>query len=465
MKKFLAMLLTLVMVLSLVACGQKTPSGEGDGEGEGEGSAVPEGRFEVLMWSAAGGSVAAEIEAAAARFNEKQDKYWVTYTFQGNYTEVYTKLTTTINKKDLPALGIVSTELVGTYALTPGLIAPMSDYCKATDEVWAKLNGNLKAIWGNNGEPFCYPYGNSFYGSFVNADVFAAAGIDPYEALTSTKGIYEAMKKIVDGGYCEGGIGLDSWGGFVWYALAANGIMFMNNDNGRSGIPTEILIDTPEVSQALYDYMYYFRKMQEEGYMMTYGAVWGDEVLPAFGGGKIAVATGSIAASTRIINAMAEAPFNVAWVPHWSASDLGHAPDGYASSGTGFCIVDNGNKEAMQGAYEFICYTSEEENAVNLSMATGYLPLSEDIFLSDTYQDYVKNTFPAAEKAFYLQQNASPEAKHANALNPINNACQSASAELWSAVMADPTLDIKQAILDMDQKLQDELDLWLTTNT
>ena len=176
MKKFLAILLAMVMVLSLVACGEKpaeTPDDNTDDSG------APAGRVEVLMWSAAGGTVAGELEAAAARFNEKQDKYWVNYQYQGNYTEIYTKLTTTINKKDLPALGIVSTELVGTYALTPGLLAPLSDYCKAEDEIWAKLNGNLKAIWGNQGEPFCYPYGNSFYGSFVNADIFAAAGIDP----------------------------------------------------------------------------------------------------------------------------------------------------------------------------------------------------------------------------------------------------------------------------------------------
>lgn len=465
MKKFLAILLAMVMVLSLVACGEKPVDDDSQGDNAQQSEGVPAGRVEVLMWSAAGGTVAGELEAAAARFNEKQEKYWVNYQYQGNYTEVYTKLTTTINQSDLPALAIVSTELVGTYVLTPDLVAPLSDYCSAEDEVWAKLNGNLKAIWGDQGEPFCYPYGNSFYGSFVNAEIFEAAGIDPYEALTSTKGIYEAVKKIVDGGYAEIGIGVDSWGGFIWYALAANGIMFMNNDNGRSGIPTEILIDTPEVSQALYDYLYYFRKMQEEGYMMTYGAVWGDEVLPAFASGRCAIATGSIAAFGRVQTAWGDKPFDMAWVPHWSASDLGHAPEGYASSGTGFCIINNGNEDAMQGAYEFIAYTSEPENAVDLSMKTGYLPISQEIYDSDTYQEFVTNSFPAAAKAFELQQTASPEPQYANALNPINNACQSATNEIWSAVMADPTLDIMQAIKDMDTKLQDELDLWLLTNT
>lgn len=458
MKKMLALLMAMLMTLSLVACGSN-----GDKDNNKAGT---DGVTEVLMWSAFSAPIDAELMASAEAFNASQDKYKVNVQYQGQFTEIYTKLTTTLNQKDLPSLAVVSTELAGTYGMTEGLIRPISQYCTAEDEMWTKLNGNLKTIWGGtDGEPLYYPYGNSLYGSFVNAEIFAAADIDPYTALTSTKGLYEACKKLVDGGYCKYGIGVDSWGGFVWYALAAAGIQYMNNNNGRDAIPTEMLLDSPEVKAALYDYFYYFRKMQEEGLMMTYGSSWGDEVLPAFGKRDCAIATGSIAAFVRVENALAADPFELAWVPCWSAVDLGGAPEGYAASGTGFCIVENGNEAAMEGAWEFIKFISQPEHQESLCLASGYLPVTKEAYDAAGYQDFVANRFPATAKAFELQQNAALDAKHINPLNPINNACQDAAQEAWSMIMADPTSDINAVIDNMQKNTQTALDLWLDTNT
>jgi len=459
MKKVLALLLAMLMVLSLVACGGK----DDDGKPSGGNS---DGPVEVLVWSAFSAPIDAELQAAADAFNASQDQYVVNIQFQGQFTEIFTKLTTTLNKKDLPSLTVVSTELAGTYAMTEGLIRPISEYCTAEDEIWSKLNGNLKYVWGNgSGDPIYYPYGNSLYGSFANAEIFAEAGIDPYTALTSAKGLYETCKKLVDGGYCKYGIGVDSWGGFVWYALAAAGIQVMDNNNGRDGIPTKMLLDTPEVSAALYDYFYYFRKMQQEGLMVPYGSSWGDEVLPAFANGSCAVATGSIAAFIRVETALAADPFAVAYVPCWSAVDLGSIPEGYSASGTGLGIVENGDEEAMEGAWEFIKFTSNPEFQESLCLASGYLPVTKEGYESAGYQDFVTNRFPAAAKAFELQQNAAIDAKHINPLNPVNNACQDATQEAWSMIMTDLTCDINEVIATMQKDTQIALDLWLDTNT
>lgn len=459
MRKVLALMLAMLMALSLVACGGKDDSGKDDGNSS-------DGPIEVLVWSAFSAPVDAELQAAADAFNASQDKYVVKIQFQGQFTEIYTKLTTTLNQKDLPELTVVSTELAGTYAMTEGLIRPLSEYCSADDEVWAKLNGNLKYVWGNgSGDPIYYPYGNSLYGSFVNTEIFEAAGIDPYTALTSTKGLYETCKKLVEGGYCKYGIGVDSWGGFVWYALAAAGIQVMNNNNGRDAIPTEMLLDSPEASAALYDYFYYFRKMQQEGLMVTYGSSWGDEVLPAFANGSCAIATGSIAAFARVESAMSSDPFEVDFVPCWSAVDLGGVPEGYAASGTALGIVENGDEAAMEGAWEFIKFTSNADMQESLCLATGYLPVTQEGYESAGYQDFVANRFSGASKAFELQQNAAIDAKHINPLNPVNNACQDASQEAWSMIMTDLTCDINEVIANMQKDTQIALDLWLDTNT
>lgn len=438
-------------------------------QGGGEAAAAPaaekkDGPVEVLLWSAVSGSIANCLQQTVDEFNASQDKYFVNVEYQGGYMDIYTKLTTTLNKEDLPDMAIVSTELCGTYRLTPELLAPLSDFWKADEEPWGNLNGALKAIWGDaNGNPSCFPMGNSFYGQFVNADIFAAAGIDPYEALTSVKGLYETCKKLVDGGFCKYGASLDSWGGFVWYGLAAAGVQFMDNGNGHLGDPTKILISTPEVRAALYDYFYYFRKMQQENLIVPYGSSWGDESLPAFATKQCAICTGSIAAFNRVEKAMADAPFALAWVPCWSAVDLGHAPDGYAASGTGFCVINSGNKEAMQGAADFIAYSGSVVPQVRLDMNSGYLPINEAVLNSAEYQEFVTNRFPAAKRAFEIQQAAAVDYQHTNALNPINNACQSASAAAWSKVMSDFDADINAVIDEMQTTLQDALDLWNAT--
>ena len=128
MKKMLALLMAMLMTLSLVACGSN-----GDKDNNKTGT---DGVTEVLMWSAFSAPIDAELMASAEAFNASQDKYKVNVQYQGQFTEIYTKLTTTLNQKDLPSLAVVSTELAGTYGMTEGLIRPISQYCTAEDEMW-----------------------------------------------------------------------------------------------------------------------------------------------------------------------------------------------------------------------------------------------------------------------------------------------------------------------------------------
>ena len=204
-------LTTIIAIMLVAVFSAQMVFAQGGQEAAPAAEAKSEGPIEVLMWSAVSGTIGECLQQTVDEFNAMQDKYYVTVEYQGGYMDIYTKLTTTLNKEDLPDMAIVSTELCGTYRLTPELLAPLSNYWKADEEPWVSLNGALKSIWGDaDGNPSCFPMGNSFYGQFVNADIFAAAGIDPYEALTSVKGLYETCKKLVDGGYCKYGASLDS---------------------------------------------------------------------------------------------------------------------------------------------------------------------------------------------------------------------------------------------------------------
>ena len=195
MKKILALILTLIMVLSLVACGEKEPEQQEPEDTsiilqEGNEYGAPAGRILVMYWSTYGSSTAEFVDVIIKEFNEMQDEYWVVREYNGGYYDQIAKLMAT-EQKDLPALCNSSSETVGAY-LHSGIIKMVQDYIDADPTYDRELYAPLTATYGNADGMIGYPIGLSQSGVFYNKTVFDKAVIDP-TTLNSFDDIYEAM--------------------------------------------------------------------------------------------------------------------------------------------------------------------------------------------------------------------------------------------------------------------------------
>lgn len=205
MKKMTLMVLIAVFVITGVfAAGTK----EKIVEKEIAPTLTKDGRIEVMFWCTYTGDSSDFFDKIISEFNTSQSKYFVVKERNGNYYDQLAKMQAT-DRENLPALCNSSSETVGSY-LYSGVVKMVQDFMDADPSYKTNLYGNLVATYGLNERLIGYPLGQSLSGFFYNADVFKAAGIDPY-SLRSMDAIYEAAGRIVEGGFAKYGIAEEHW--------------------------------------------------------------------------------------------------------------------------------------------------------------------------------------------------------------------------------------------------------------
>lgn len=390
MKKILALILTLVMALSLVACGEK-PVDDAQEEDtsivleEGNEYGAPAGRILVMYWSPYGSSTAQYVDEYINAFNnEVQDTYWVVREYNGGYYDQIAKLMAT-EQKDLPALVNSSSETVGSY-LHSGLIKMVQDYIDADDDYDRELYAPLTATYGNEDGMIGYPIGLSLSGFFYNKTIFDKAGIDP-TSLTSFEDIYEASKKLVDGGYCKYALSEEHSGIWANYAFHREGYYTVDNDNASTGLPTKALYDDNSNGFADIVKQYYtmWADLAAGGYIYPVGSSKKDELEPAMANGELAMIITTNSSYKRIKEACEVNGYEVGFQPQYSITDNGKN-SGYCTSGNGMFIIDNGKTKSMQGAYEFLMYFTSVEVQLDWNQKTSYMPMYEEIYQHADFQ-------------------------------------------------------------------------------
>lgn len=362
MKKNFALVLALILSLSIAlsACGSSSGGSTADtapaAEGEGEEAAVivPEGRIEVKYWCPYTGASAEFVDVIISEFNEMQDTYFVVREYNGGYYDQITKLQAT-DQSGLPALCNSFSETVGSY-LHSGLIKNVQEFIGADPSWTTELYGNLIATYGVDGELVGMPLGLSLSGFFYNKDVFEAAGIDPI-SLNSMVDVADAAMKICEGGFAKYSIAEEHSGIWANYAFAREGFYTTDNNNGIDGLPTRVLYDDNSNGFADIVTTYYqcWADLAAKGCIYPFASKIKDNMIPVLGSGELAMIVTTNSYHDRVTDACAANGSSFGFVPMFCVTDAGKQT-GYCSSGNGFFIVDNGNPEAQNGAWEFVKY-------------------------------------------------------------------------------------------------------------
>ena len=108
MKKYLSLLMALMMLVSLAACAGggngSSPAGSpaSPAPGGSQTAPAPAEKTEVVFWSSMSGGMGETLDGIVSDYNASQDKVHVTVEFQGNYYDMAAKLQTAVTTRDTP---------------------------------------------------------------------------------------------------------------------------------------------------------------------------------------------------------------------------------------------------------------------------------------------------------------------------------------------------------------------------
>lgn len=456
-KKKAAALTAAVLALSMTACGAADTASGAAGTDSGTAPA------EVVWWTYFGDTNIEYLQKVIDAFNEQQDRYQVKIEYQGNQSEMNAKIQST-SKEELPALFSGAVENVAMYA-NADYCVKLQDYIDQDTEGWQELEDTWDSIRAaycdNGGKQVGYPIGYSYPGVYYNADLLEEAGIDP-AGIKSYPDLYEASKKLVEGGYTKYGIGFHADGFYFNAALGREGIQAYNNNNGLGAEPVTECLYTSDaaVHDAIYSMLGVYQKLHAQNLCVPYGSDYQTEIIPQLASGDCAMMMGVVSMTTKVLDSVNGA-FEVGILPMLSATENGKRT-GEPAGGTGTFIGNNGNEIQMQGAYEFIKFASTGDQAAYFATQTGYLAPNQESYQSASYQDYVQNTFPAVASVYDSLEKSDDSAN--NPYIPISNEMKSANSLAIETVSADGSADIDEAIRTAQESIQEAIDLYNQSN-
>ncbi|MBQ1931656.1 MAG: ABC transporter substrate-binding protein [Lachnospiraceae bacterium] len=361
MKKFLAMLLAMAMVMTMLA-----------GCGGGNEDVNTDGPVKIVFWHSMGSATGELIQEICNEFNASQDEVEVECIYQGDYNTAGTKLQAAAsgNTESLPHVVQIEITRVGMYAAADMLL-DLKPYADADENfnVNDLYPGVMDFSW-YDGKLVSLPNGRSVPVMYYNKDMLKAAGYDKAPA-TWTEFVDAATKCTKDGvvGYgCPVG---DSWyylalmltaGGQI-YNEAGNNIGFYENGSGAKALQL-------------------WKDMQDAGILyLPEGEDYASNsaLRNAFMAGSCAITMQS-SAQYRGLADNSEFEVGVAYIPKDST---------YAAipGGSNIVAFDGKSEAENEATWKFMSYLCSADVAGKYAAGTGYLPTSDAALNSAIYQE------------------------------------------------------------------------------
>lgn len=396
MKKLIALLLTLAMCLSIVACGSSdTPAVDTPvADAPTADAPVPEGVVEIIWWTNYGSSNVVIIQELIDEFNESQDQYHVTIERQGGASELKAKLRST-KAENMPTM-FSGTPATTSFYANSDFTYCFQDLLDADSEDWAAdLYSAVRTSYcDTEGKMWGFPFGVSCTGIWVNEDILQAAGYT-VDDITSFVKLCQIAKDITKGGYATYGMGFHKDGDYINNMMALEGVDAVDNGNGYTDFATRSLYTEGATNAALTEALTAYADLYVNGAAMPFGNDVNGEIIPSFVSGDVAMffATNSYAAKMLSY----ESNIRFTFIPIVGLTENA-AHTGVISSGTGNYICASASEAEKQGAYEFIKFLAQAEQQAYWCEQTGYVPYTQACSDYESYKTWMNENFPAAEK-------------------------------------------------------------------
>ena len=203
MKKFLALIMAMAMVLSLAACGSKNEAPAGDAPAaETPAAETPAGEAPAETPAAPSGD-AVQLNVIAAQYGQNTGTWWADFVteFEAAYpnidltvdvvswNDIYTVVNTRIANDDAP--DILNIDVFADYQ-ADDLLLPAQDY--VSEETYAKFYDSFLEQSNVDGTIWAIPDLASARAMYYNKDILEAAGVEVPTTWDELTAACEAIK-------------------------------------------------------------------------------------------------------------------------------------------------------------------------------------------------------------------------------------------------------------------------------
>lgn len=347
------------------------------------GTAGASDKVELMFWYSLGGAASTAVQDLVAKFNESQDRYAMTAEYQGTYDDSLLKFT---SSRDGQRPDVIHINEIGTATLLDlGAYVPVQQFIDRGDLDTSDYMTKVLDAYKYDGEMYAFPFSITVPGIFYNEEAFDAAGVDP-STLHTFEGFVEASEQLAASGVTTYGASIvaDTW--IYEQLMASMNVGVVDNENGRGGRATQIVADE---NGGLHTVLSAIRDFNASP--ATFVSSDFADVRRTFANGEIGMyveTVGTFSVTSEIVDGR----FTIRQRPLFR---LDGYEDGHPyPSGAALWVVDRGDEEKALGVVEFIKFFMEQENQVEFALATGYLPIREDVIDDPRYEQYVAEVNP-----------------------------------------------------------------------
>lgn len=377
MKKYLSLLMALMMLVSLAACAgggnSSAPAGSpaSPAPGGSQTAPAPAEKTEVVFWSSMSGGMGETLDGIVSDYNASQDKVHVTVEFQGNYYDMAAKLQTAVTSGDTPHIAQLEmgrTKMFADY----GILQDMTDLAKTAGIDVGMFYSGLMDCCDYGEGLFALPFNRSTTMFYYNKEMFKEAELDPEDPPETWDELREYARKLSKPGERWGfEMPIDAWF-YEAFIMQSDG-RILNEDETDIGFNNE----TGTKPLALW------KDMIAEGSMKappgkeynSYEAARSD--FAAGITGMIIVSSGDLGTLTS----SCQFDFGTAFLPKNTRFGV---PTGGAN-----VVMLAGHDEDAAATMDFLKYLTSADVAGLWASKTGYVPSSEAAANSKVYQDFL----------------------------------------------------------------------------
>lgn len=341
-----------------------------------EEAAAAGDRIQLEFWHAMGDNLGVLVDELVTRFNESQDRIFVDATFQGSYDDTYNALLASFESGGSPNI-VQNFDLSSQTMIDTGRLVPIWQLMEAEGYDPDILVPAVRDYYSDENGPVGMAFNSSTPLLYYNKEMFAQAGVPDIEGsltLSEFKALCDQLLAAEVAPYCFA-FGQVGW--FDEQLLTNSGGLYFNENNGRTGRPTEVLYNQDKGVEVFT----FFTDMIKEGYSPNLGNTW-SESDTVFTTGQAAI----VIDSTSDVSLIENSPFEVgtAYVPHTDSSER----NGVSIGGAALWLIDSGDEEINQAAWEFIKFMVEPEQQITWHTGTGYFPVRMDLLENEELQQF-----------------------------------------------------------------------------